>query len=87
MPQTENTSIKDWQESGWTLTALNLPVITVAPPPPIALKGKDAEESPAFDFKLVHLSGKRFIDPLTHERLLDQSLEEYETIWRILAER
>ena len=86
---TESTDMKDWLESGWTVTPLKMVVIESAPPAAcVDLKASEFEGQMAKGFlEILRPSSRRSIDMLTHQTLLEQSLRQYEEIWGTLAEK
>lgn len=89
LPLTESTNAKFWQESGWTIKPLNIPVMAILPPAAninlVDVEPQDLVSTGGFE--LVHSLHIHTIDTLTHQTLLEQSLRQYEDIWRTLAER
>jgi hypothetical protein len=88
--QTETTSTRVLLESGWTiLPHQGVAVLHVAPPEPaVNLISVNPQEIKGIGtFELVNPSDRRAIDPRLHQVLLDESLREYERIWRVLAEK
>lgn len=78
-PKTANQSTKQWQDSRWKLTPFHVPILVTGP------------AAAPIDIQWVGpgniLPGRRTIDQRTHLSLLDQSLHDYEDIWRDLADR
>lgn len=87
LPQTETTNMKVWQESVWRIRPLNVPVLSLAPPPTRTDLEAHEFEGVGGGFELIRPLRKGTIDTATHQTLLKQSLREYEEIWRTLAER
>jgi len=87
--QTETTGTSVLLQSGWTIMPLHVAVLQVAPPERVVnLVWVIPEELGGIgDFQLVGPSTRRTIDPQLHQALLDESLREYDQIWRVLAER
>lgn len=75
-------------ELGWRLTQHNVPQVVVPPPP---TREDLREVSEVFDlfnqFRLVQATESTTISDSLHARLLQESLDRHEEIWRELAER
>ena len=89
MPQSTNASTRDWQNSAWRLVPLNVPLLDVAPPPiQSGFQWVDVQDYAALGGVLTAQPPlTRTLDETTHEDLLQESLRDYEDIWRDLAER
>lgn len=87
--QTETTGTSVLRESGWEMVPLHVTVFQVAPPEPQANIISVITEEPKGigAFQLVTPAARRAIEPHLHQALLDESLREYEQVWRVLAER
>lgn len=89
LPYTESTNMKVWQETGWKIRPLNVPVLII--PPPAAYtdlhSGEPQDLIPIGAFELISPPRRRAIDTLTHRALLERSLRDYGDIWTTLAER
>jgi SOS-response transcriptional repressor LexA len=87
-PITDTTNNKFWQEIGWQITSLNTPVFIVSPPTPFTnyrpIEGQ--EELVPSNFEYHAPSYIHTIDKSTHDRLLEKSLQDYDKIWRTLAD-
>ena len=86
IPQTENSNMQVWIDQGWKLrTPLNVPITQESPVLSRDISIEEPHEVSSAGFVLVWPSRVRNIDMLTHETLLEKSLQEYNNIWRNLA--
>lgn len=88
MFMTVNDSTTDLERSGWTFMPYNVSVLEARPTaPPVFLWVEPEEAKGPSEIILTGPHDKCLIDQQTHQSLLAQSLREYESIWRDLAER
>jgi len=86
--QTESSDTITFEELGWIITPLNVPVWIVEPPHALLeLTEVKSEKVLPGDIDFVPLPPRRRIGMRTHRALLNESLAEYEAIWRTLAEK
>ena len=85
-PQTKSSNMRVWADQGWVLRMpLNVPITQEAPALSRDIRIEEPREVSPAGFVLVWPSRVRNIDMLTHETLLEKSLQEYNSIWRNLA--
>ena len=89
MTQSTNASTRDLQNSALKLVPLSVPLLDVAPPPiQSGFQWVDVQDYATFGgFLIAQPPLTRTLDETTHEELLQESLRDYEDIWRELAER
>ena len=89
IPQSTNASTRDWQDSAWKLVPLNVPLHDVAPPTTQrGYQWVDVQDYAALGAVVIAQPPlTRILNETTHEDLLQESLRDYEDIWRDLAER
>ncbi len=82
------TATDTWRDSEWRVMPLNVPTLLVDPPAAALLITRESEfEELVGSYHVVQPSHRRAIDSDTHGALLEESLRDYEDIWRILAQR
>ena len=88
IPQTESADIKTFEESGWSIIPLNIPVLLIEPPD-VSLELNEAKEEQILpgNINFVPPIGGRHIDALTHHVLLKESLIKHREIWKTLAKK
>ncbi len=87
IPLTESTDMRFWSESGWTFKPFNIPTMAITlPVANIDLIEAEPQDLEPGVYELDTLQ-RHTIDPLTHQNFLEESLEQYGDIWKILAVR
>lgn len=86
--QTESADMRTFEESGWSIMPLNIPVSLVEPPE-VSGELREAEEEQILpgDIDFVPAIGGRHIDVGTHHTLLEESLTKHREIWKTLAKK
>ena len=86
---TINSSTEDWQDSQWQIVPFFVTLSQVAPPafPSDIVWAEPLEFVLPGTVRFSQPPLTRTIDEATHQSLLEQSLREYEDIWRDLADR
>lgn len=89
IPGTEHSDMEMLRLQGWELrTPLNFPITDLDAPEIFHdLRSAVPEEVIPGDIVFIWATREQYIDKLTHQNLLDESLREYSEIWRILAEK
>ena len=88
-PDTETTGNSVYTEQGWIFIPMSIPTLLVVDSP-VAVEVRDAETiytGSIGDLQVVGQPYRRTITAQVHQRLLDQSIQEYREIWRTLAEK
>ncbi|OGO04490.1 MAG: hypothetical protein A2Y60_06500 [Chloroflexi bacterium RBG_13_54_9] len=88
LPQTESSDTKTFEELGWEITPLNIPVLMIEPPN-VSLELSEAKEEKALpgEINLAPPAVVRKVDTLTHRALLEESLMKHGEIWKTLAKK
>ena len=86
--QTESADITTFEESGWTVIPLNVPVLLIEPPS-VSVELREAKEEQVIlgDIDFIPAIGGRHIDMLTHRALLEESVMKHREIWKTLAKK
>ena len=86
--QTESSDTKTFEELGWEITPLNIPVLVIEPPD-VSLQLSEAKEEQVLpgEIDFVPPVTGRKIDTLTHRALLEDSLIKHRDIWKTLAKK
>ncbi len=88
LPQTESTNMEFFTRH-WNLRMpSNFPVLDIEAPEGIAeIKSSEIQNILPGTLSIDWQIREHTIDTLTHEALLNESLQEYSNIWRTLAEK
>ena len=86
--QTDSADVTTLGEAGWTVVALNVPVLVLEPPRTLVeLSGTKEEELVSGDVSFAPAIEGRHIDMLTHRALLDESVVKHSEIWKSMAKK
>lgn len=77
-----------WYDEDWTIVTSNIPATSVATPTTkVRFSLLEPDDTLPGQFGISIIVRKKFIDEVTHKNMLEQSIKEYGSIWRTLAEK